>query len=522
MHVKYAHWLLFGLIVAAVYTMRFVTSTQLGVSNDDALYIVLAESFATGRPYRLINYPHAPLQTIWPPGYPLLVLAPLWLLVGPSYDLLRASSLFLAFANIVLLYRVLRPLAPQPLPTLAVMLFGVHHFVAAMAGMAMSESAYLFASLGFVLLFRAWTNSSKPLNWLGLSVVLTLVAAFLIRYAGIVLLGAAVIYLLLQQRYRWTALLLVGFAVCLVPFGLFLATARLDAPESLSALAIAQNQVATLAEKALISLTNYARTIPLLLIPVLGPRASGVIKAAGLGWSVDVVHLVILAVVMLGLIRGLLKRDFIALYVVCYFLMLFGFTQGTSSRIFNETRYAAAALPFLYFYLLQGVSLLARAIPKQALSPRTVTVLVSALLLVVLLLRNVQQARAEFPVADLSIGAAWLRANAPEKAVVMAPDPVSRYLYLRRKTVNYPESAGAPEFWAKLAEHNVQYLLLAPPLRLNEQANVGQAQDPGIHALEMSVIRANPDCFVPVYRDEEHSTAIYELVKECPQLHARE
>jgi len=74
-------WVFLALFVAAlaIYALRFQTATQPGVSHDDAEYLVLAESFATGKPYRLINYPAAPLETIWPPGYPLLVLsAALW------------------------------------------------------------------------------------------------------------------------------------------------------------------------------------------------------------------------------------------------------------------------------------------------------------------------------------------------------------------------------------------------------------------------------------------------------------
>ena len=41
--------------------VRFDT-TQVGFFNDDAHYIVLAESLATGHGYHLINYPNFPLE----------------------------------------------------------------------------------------------------------------------------------------------------------------------------------------------------------------------------------------------------------------------------------------------------------------------------------------------------------------------------------------------------------------------------------------------------------------------------
>lgn len=61
-------------LMLAMYALRFATAVQPGVTHDGAEYLVLAESFATGRPYRLINYPDAPLETVWPPGYPLIFL----------------------------------------------------------------------------------------------------------------------------------------------------------------------------------------------------------------------------------------------------------------------------------------------------------------------------------------------------------------------------------------------------------------------------------------------------------------
>jgi hypothetical protein len=53
-------------ISAVIGLLRF-DSFQVGAFSDDAHYIVLAESLASGQGYRLINYPNAPTEWAFPP-----------------------------------------------------------------------------------------------------------------------------------------------------------------------------------------------------------------------------------------------------------------------------------------------------------------------------------------------------------------------------------------------------------------------------------------------------------------------
>jgi hypothetical protein len=163
----YSFTILLALVVLAalaLYVVRFVTAVQPGVSHDDAEYLVLAESFATGRPYRLINFPQQPFETVWPPGYPLFILAPAWLVIGPNYDLLRMTSLILAIVNIGLVYKLFRPLLSPPLLILVVALFAFNQAVAGAAGLTMSETAFFFFSLLSVILFSIWKEKPGILN----------------------------------------------------------------------------------------------------------------------------------------------------------------------------------------------------------------------------------------------------------------------------------------------------------------------------------------------------------------------
>src|SRR5205085_5084384 len=85
-------------LVAGIFA---VDTLPIGGFYDDAFYVILAKSLATGHGYRNLNLPGAPFATHYPPGYPLL-LAVLWWL-GPAFPanlvLFKvANALFLGIA----------------------------------------------------------------------------------------------------------------------------------------------------------------------------------------------------------------------------------------------------------------------------------------------------------------------------------------------------------------------------------------------------------------------------------------
>src|SRR6266699_2678187 len=69
-----------------------------GILHDDAMYVILARSLATGQGFRYLNLPGSPPATHFPPGYPAL-LAVLWK-VFPRFP---ANVLAFKAANALLL-----------------------------------------------------------------------------------------------------------------------------------------------------------------------------------------------------------------------------------------------------------------------------------------------------------------------------------------------------------------------------------------------------------------------------------
>jgi hypothetical protein len=275
--------------------------------------------------------------------------------------------------------------------------------------------------------------------------------------------------------------------------------------------------LSNLDEQLRISLVNYWRTVPFVLVPVLGPKAVSYLGAMQLAWIVDLVHSVILLFIAVGVIKSLSRREFFAFYSICYIFLLIMITPRVNTKIFNELRYTIPIIPFLYFFLIQGLGLIVTRFSKYRpfRQPKTIMLLLGIMLLTVLVLRNIQQARVEFPIVDLSVGATWVRDNTPENTVVITPDPVSRYLYLRRMTVPYPKDRDPAFLLSVIEAQRANYLLVAPALRTRDsQPNLALSLDPYLTDVVLPVIAENPARFSLVFYDKKFKTSVYHVQQE--------
>jgi len=498
-------------VVLSIYGLRFVTAVQPGVSHDDAEYLVLAESFATGRPYRLINYPDAPLEQVWPPGYPLIVLTLPWLLFGPNITLLRLINVLLAIAGAIVGYRLLAPWLSWSFALLAALLFALNPTWIGLATLTMSDVAFTLFVLGFLLAFSdTQAGKLRPVPGSVLSILL-LAAAILIRYWGVAFLGAALLYLVVQRKFRSALAIGGGTSLLLLPYVFFLLSQAPASPDSFFAVSTL-SRAGDLSNLAT-SVITYWKATPLVLVPILGPAAAA--RLAGFAWSIDVIHSFLLVLVGVGLVTYTIWQRFLGLAVLVYgafLLALTGHIDGTT-QIFDEPRYLAPILLFLYASLLLGAQTILRKIAGQRVAQRIV-VGCAVVLVGVLVLRNIQQSRVTFPVADLSAGAEWAQTYTDPSAVFMTPDPVSRYIYLRRYTVGYP-IGDEDAFWEAVRHYNVSFIMLAPPLTIARSPNVTQSPDPRVTDVLLPAIAQHPDCFVAVFRDPSRKTEIFQVADTC-------
>jgi 4-amino-4-deoxy-L-arabinose transferase-like glycosyltransferase len=201
-----ARWLV-AVLLAGMVLGWFARQPALTTGGDEATYLILSESLAEGR-YRDEFVLGTPRHAKYPPGMPLWLLA-LRTVGGESHDVPRAANLLLLALTALLMADAARRLV-SPLAGVAVaaaIMFNPS--LVEFAGSLLSETLFgLFIAMALWALLRI--RGVPVTRHAALLAVLAVLAAFLTRSAGIALVGAVVVTLLLQHR-RWITL--VGAAI---------------------------------------------------------------------------------------------------------------------------------------------------------------------------------------------------------------------------------------------------------------------------------------------------------------------
>lgn len=214
--------------------LAVVDARPVGVVHDDAMYVILARSLASGEGYRFLNLPGAPPATHFPPGYPaLLAIVSLFAPAFPaSVVVFKAMNAVFLAAAAVLVARFARSRAVGARWALAL---GVATAVSipllVLGSMVLSELFFLAILLSLLpALERFVEGESAAARAAVLGVAIAMAA--MVRSHGIVLLPAVVLVLMQRRRWRDAAILGIAAVVCLLPWQLWSAAhaGRLPAP----------------------------------------------------------------------------------------------------------------------------------------------------------------------------------------------------------------------------------------------------------------------------------------------------
>lgn len=494
MQLHRSHYLLalFITLSAILGLLRF-NSLQLGTSYDDAHYIILAESLSSGQGYQLINFPRPQIERAFPPGWPLL-LTPLTFVFPGNYAILKFLSLLLSLASIVLTYNLFAKRLSPPYPEILTGLVALNPLLVGTSVTVMSESAYLFFSFLALYLFDKWRDATDSRrNWLILFVCMLAFYTQLIRTIGIALFIALVLYLLFTRRFRETV----------IATAVLVAGTLLQGWLSGSLISSGyQTQVfnGAVVEKTSQMLTNalgyFNETAAGSLLPVFGARLTSMLGNYGLQWLPFILNLVILLPVILGMFRRRNDIQLTDLYFIIYIIGMLAFWNPRVGSV--KARFLIPILPFLYFYFLQGLSLLTKNNARIASA-------VSIVIACTLLARNLQDWRSPFmkQMTDLSMGAAWVAENAPRDAIVMVNEPVPAYVHVRRKTINFPKQG--QELNKYLDNQGIDFIIIAPPLQSPRSTEL----EPAIRSRILPILEADPDTFSIVYSNPEYNVMVY-------------
>ncbi len=212
-----------GAAAVALWAMR---PYAVGVYHDDGVYAILAKSLATGRGFRYLHLPGAPVAGHYPPVYPVL-LSFLWRLI-PQFP---ANVKLFLLANVALV-----GVAAWYTQALARRILGWSATASAVAalvatatfpmlllsGLVLSETLFIACLLPLLLAAERFVSRSDPKAPSGAVHAVLLGAGFgllgLVRTHGLALALAALLVLAWRRRWRDAALCLIASALVMSPW----------------------------------------------------------------------------------------------------------------------------------------------------------------------------------------------------------------------------------------------------------------------------------------------------------------
>ena len=496
------------ILVSAFLSLLRFNSFPVGAFPDDAHYIVLAESISQGEGYRLINFPFAPIDLAFPPGWPIL-LSPLVALLPGNYSILKLLSFVFWLASIFLTYRLIARRFGSPYLEISLALVALHPALIGFSGMVMSEMAYLFFSLITLILFESWRKQEKSNNWLLVVVTILAIYTQLIRAVGLAILISLVFYLLFSRRFKQLGIVLVIVAIGMIPqLWLYSQTGGSLISSGYQTQALSGTFTAKLTHMGENVQAYGDQMISGMLIPVFGPPdTQGLHNSRGTG-AYTILNVIVLLLIGLGFVSSLRRFHICDLYVGFYFLGILSFWNPDAGGA--QHRFLIPIVPLLYFYLIQAMKWLTLRIFRQ--DEKRAGILVTAMAgLVIMFSLSANIMDCYHPMrsrmTDLSIGADWISKNSPEESIVMTKNPVSVYLYARRKTIPYPFEKQDVEKY--IATSGVDYIIVSPGLKF-PQGSQGANLDQFIQTRMIPLVESKPERFKVAYTNAVHQVTVYE------------
>ncbi len=503
------YFLLIIIAVSAVLGLMRFNSLQIGTSYDDAHYIILAESLSSGQGYQLINFPRPQIERAFPPGWPILV-TPFTFLFPGNYAILKFFTLSLWLASLLLIYKLFSKRIESPYLEILVGLVAINPLLVGTSVTVMSESAYLFFSLIVLTLFDAWHGKTERTKyWLIILIAVIALYAQLIRTVGISVFVALIIYFLLRRRFRETGITLGVFALgALLQAWLNLRNGGSLVSASYESQVFNGSIIEKIGQMWSNALGYFNEIMAGSLFPVFGEKL-----ASFAGSAIPLfANTVIILLIILGLVLSLKKFDLMDVYFVIYLLAILAFWNPRVGSV--KARFLIPIIPFLYFYLIQGMKWGVDKLTKNNIVYNMRIIAgVTGIIALALLARNLQDWRNPIrnQMTDLSIGADWVAENAPSDAIIMVNEPVPAYVHTQRKTVAYPKEEQDIENY--LNNQGVDYVVISPKL----QSPRTTILDEYVEKQLLPIFESNPDRFVVVYSNSEYNVTVYKYEGDTHQ-----
>ena len=465
--------LLLGLLCALL-----MLNAHLVPAGDNATYLVLGQSLATGNGYRMISDPRAPQMALYPPGYPMIV-AGLLALTGTTRHLLAAIvplkllSIALFLASIGLAYDILRR-RKAALAALTALLMAVNPQLLHFANEVGTEIPYLFLSLACIWLFERSEHQTRSRGTLAVAILLA--CAFYLRSIALVMAAAFVLYLLARRRFSRALLLVLVTVALALPWFVYSGSlpstgTSVGLGRGYFALFLSSDPYGT--QQVTISevLSRVVQNVCIYAVDiwpdVAFPHASGLARALGpIGAAVPLAMSVLMG---FGYALEVRRGKASEWYVALFFASCVGY-------LWAQSRLIVPIIPFAIYYLVVALqsllSVLWRGVPRLKTPALALVCLALAASALVADLRPIQdnlrygfdQPVDTYYATDSEWGhylrsIRWITEPSSRPLVVMCRKADLLYVLTGQQALEYPYSPDGIELQQAAHENRVDYII---------------------------------------------------------------
>lgn len=426
--------------------------------GDNAEFAILASSLATGHGFRYLNHPDLLPATKYPPGFPLFLA--MWIpLFGSSMVVMKVVVLACYVLLVPLTYLLARRFLGQAESVIAALMIATSAGVPGLAAgvvpyshEVLSDVPYALFSLAALLLIGGASKTRGLLAGLAL-----VVWAYAVRSAGVSLVVAAALYLMLRSRRREALLLLGSFAVfsCIWMLRNYLVGG--EGSRYFDVLAAKNPYDPSLGTVGVVDVlsrivVNFLAYVGGFLQENILPAVVGASSRPLYVWPVS---LILMAVMIVGGWRLRRKALLLNLYLAAYALVYLLWPETWRSG-----RFMLPVAPIAAVYFASGIVHILGHLRLKRTAALAVLAAVAATNLYSLPQYAARERGYTVGWANYLSTAIWARENTEPDALFLCRSAYLYYVFSGRKTIGYPFTRDADEMRAHLAKWHPDYIVI--------------------------------------------------------------
>lgn len=407
---------------------------------DNTRYMVAAKSLLMGNGFNKIHSVTNAPQTLYPPGYPIILMI-LMFFFSMNIIVFKLFSILAVFLAMFFFFKLLRRFFDFSTAAIITTAAALSPLIYRYSAVELSESVFLFFSVLTLFLFEKSTDKKNGYLYL-IPAILAGVSMYYIRSAGIVLIPAVMIFYLIRKDYKKALIFILVFGILIAPWvirGFTVKSAENGTYfkqfmwKDMYNTRLGKIGVLDLFKRLYRNAFSYS---------TLGLGNSPLLERLPIN---ELIPLFIGFLISLTILTGFFSRITKKLAIVeIYVFFYFGLNLLWQCI---DIRFLHPIFPFIVMYFLIGASVISTKLSQLINSPKLAKYMTSAVVIIVIILSlQVDAIMAVDNLTGKSVSSShknfykaneWLKTNSPKQSIILSIRPEITYLLSGRKSENY-------------------------------------------------------------------------------------